>query len=68
MEKELSIEFTRNPFIIRIKYDGELIKEMYFEHPVDFISRLHLLERANDKEIYDWCHGWCEFTDDKEVK
>lgn len=61
MEKELSIEFTRTPNIIKIKYDGELIKEMFFENAVDFISMLHILESKNDKEIYDWCNNICEF-------
>ena len=65
MSKELSIEFTRNPFIIRIKYDDELIWEHYFEHPIDFISTLHKLEDKNDKEIYDWVKGYCVFTDEE---
>ena len=59
MEKELSIEFTRNPYIIRIRYDKELIWEHYYEHPIDFISALHTLEEMNDKEIYDYCIGAC---------
>lgn len=66
MERELSIEFTRNPFIIRIKYDGELIWEHYYEHPIDFISSLHLLEKMNDKEIYDWAKGYAVFADEEE--
>ena len=53
MERELSIEFTRNPFIIRVRYDGKLIWEHYYEHPVDFITRLESLMTLNDKEIYD---------------
>ena len=63
MEKELRIEFTRNPYIITIRYDGEVIWEHYFEHPVDFISSLHILESKNDKEIYDWCKNICYFTE-----
>ena len=68
MGKELSIEFTRNPYIIRIRYDGTLIWVHYYESPIDFISRLHTLESKNDKEIYDWCYGYCVFTDEKEVE
>lgn len=64
MERELVIEFTRNPFNIRIKYDGELIKELYFEHPIDFISTLHKLESKNDREIYDWCKGYATFKEE----
>lgn len=64
MEKELSIEFTRNPFIIRVKYDGELIWEHYYEHPIDFISALHVLESKNDKEIYDYCKNYCTFEEE----
>lgn len=65
MERELTIEFTRNPFIIRIKYDGELIWEHYFEHPIDFMSTLHILEEKNDKEIYDWAKCYAEFTNEE---
>jgi len=64
MEKELNIEFTRNPYIIRIKYDGELIYEHQFASAIDFISMLHILETKNDKEIYDWCNGICDFIDE----
>ena len=65
MEKELTIEFTRNPHIIRIRYDGELLRELYFENKVDFIVALHQLENMNDKEVYDWCLGACKVSDDE---
>ena len=64
MNRELSIEFTRNPNIIRVKYDGEKIWEHYYENGVDFIIALHILENKNDREIYDYCKGYCEFTDE----
>ncbi len=63
MSKELSIEFTRTPYIIKIKYDGKEIKRMFFGNAIDFISTLHILETKNDREIYDWCRGICIFTD-----
>lgn len=63
MEKELRIEFTRNPYIITIRYDGEMIWEHYYEHPVDFISALHKIESMNDKELYDWCTGTATYKD-----
>lgn len=63
MEKELSIEFTRNPYIIRIRYDKKIIWKYYFENAIDFIHFLHILENKNDKEIYDYCKGTCYFAD-----
>lgn len=69
MKKEnregLVIEFTRKPNIIRISYNGELLRELYFENGVDFIVALHQLEDMNDKEIYDWCLGACKVIDDE---
>lgn len=66
MNKELNIEFTRNPNIIRVRYDGELIWEHYYENGVDFMSALKQLMSHNDKEVYDMCIGACTFVEDGE--
>ena len=66
MRKELSIEFSRNPFILKIRYDGKIIKKIFFENQESLSSKLHLLETKNDREIYDWCKGVCIFLDEKE--
>ncbi len=63
MNKQIKIEITRNPYNIKIMYGKDIIKKMHFYHRESFIHMLHVLEDKNDKEIYDWSMGYCEFTD-----
>lgn len=65
--KSIKLEIMRQPYYIKIwnvNDNGEkLLKELHFENKDDFISMLNIFNNKNDLEIYDWCFGYCLFTE-----